>query len=113
MPAVFTVLLASVIAVWGTWPLAAYLKDHVYNAEPIHGSLGWFMQPDVYLTAWILAWDQHALTTAPLSLFDANIFYPTSQSLAFTDHLLGALPVYFPLAIVSGGEGVCWTTPIQ
>jgi hypothetical protein len=36
-----------------------------------------------------------------LSLFHANIYHPASLSLATTEHLLGALPLYLPLALCS------------
>lgn len=42
---------------------------------------------DTALNAWIIAWVSHALTTAPLHLFDANIFYPEPRTLAFSEHL--------------------------
>ncbi len=55
----------------------------------LHLSVG-----DGHLNAWIIAWVQHALATAPLSLFDANIFHPTPGILAGSEHLLGlALPL--------------------
>ena len=45
---------------------------------------------DVRLTAWILAWDAHALISQPLELFDANIFFPNDNTLAFSEHLFGS-----------------------
>jgi hypothetical protein len=48
---------------------------------------------DPLLNAWILAWDAHALITDPLNLFNANIFHPFLNTLAYSEHLLGiALP---------------------
>ena len=42
---------------------------------------------------WILAWDAHQLAHDPRHLFDANIFYPEPDTLAYSDHLIvqGAL----------------------
>jgi hypothetical protein len=57
--------------------------------------------PDVYLTVWILAWTAHALATAPWSLLEANIFHPTPHALALSENMLGALPLYLPLAALS------------
>jgi hypothetical protein len=37
---------------------------------------------DPMLVTWILAWDVHALTTDPLNLFNANIFYSMHNTLA-------------------------------
>ena len=53
---------------------------------------------DPVLQSWVLAWPAHALTTGR-SLWDANIFAPLDNSLAFTDSLLG----YLPFGLV--GEG--------
>src|SRR5262249_54103098 len=46
------------------------------------------------LIVWALAWDTHALFTAPLRLFDANIFYPSRLSLAYSEHFLGYVPMF-------------------
>jgi hypothetical protein len=52
---------------------------------------------DARLVAWALAWDGQALLTGH-SLFDANIFYPAPEALAYGEHFFGialfALPVY-------------------
>jgi hypothetical protein len=63
---------------------------------------GPFDRPDGRLNAWILAWDAHALTTHPGGLFDAPIFHPLPDSLAFSENLLllGALAA--PLALAFG-----------
>ena len=37
---------------------------------------------------WILAWDAHQLARDPRHLFDANIFYPERNTLAFSETLL-------------------------
>lgn len=54
---------------------------------------------DGQLNAWIIAWVQHALATAPLSLFDANIFHPTPGILAGSEHLLGLAIPLLPLRL--------------
>lgn len=56
---------------------------------------------DVLLVIWALAWDVHALATAPLALFDANVFHPARWALARSDHFLGNLPVFAPIYLVS------------
>ena len=45
---------------------------------------------DTDLFIWTLAWDAHALLAQPLSLFDANIYYPQSRTLAYSENLIGA-----------------------
>ena len=52
---------------------------------------------DAKLNAWILHWDCHQFFRDPLHLFDANIFYPSRYSLAFSENLFGAALFAFPL----------------
>jgi hypothetical protein len=77
----FVALLLVVLAVILTWPVAAHLDSTAAN-------LG-----DPLLTTWILAWDVHALMTAPLRFLDANMFHPHRWTLAYTEHLLGLVPL--------------------
>jgi hypothetical protein len=53
---------------------------------------------DSRLIIWTLAWDNHVWLNRLPSLFDANIFYPATNTLAYSEHLLGisffTLPVY-------------------
>jgi Bacterial membrane protein YfhO len=64
-----------------TWPQALYLATKVAN----HG--------DPYLSMWRLEWLAHALTGGVPRLFDGNIFYPHTGTLAYSDATLlqGAL----------------------
>ena len=58
---------------------------------------------DPLLNTWILAWGVHALVSGSLChFFDANIFFPVERSLAFSEHLQGVLPIFAPVAILSG-----------
>jgi hypothetical protein len=54
------------------------------------------------LNTWILAWDFHALTTDPWNFFNANTFYPANNALAFSEHMLGVLPLFAPFYALSG-----------
>jgi len=73
-------LLLLALAVVLTWPVTTHLGSAASD-------LG-----DPVLTTWILAWNIHALTAAPLRLFDANMFHPRRWALAYTEHLLGLVP---------------------
>jgi hypothetical protein len=69
-----------------TFPLALHFKDYT------PGNVD-----ELYIT-WILNWDIHTLTTNISNLFDGNIYYPYSYSIAYSDlHLssaiIGLLPV--------------------
>ena len=43
---------------------------------------------DPYFSMWRLGWVAHALRTNPRGLFDANIFYPADNTLAYSDAML-------------------------
>jgi hypothetical protein len=43
---------------------------------------------DPYFSMWRLGWVAHALRTNPSGLFDANIFYPEHNTLAYSDAML-------------------------
>ena len=53
---------------------------------------------DARLVVWLLAWDNHAVFDRVPALFDANIFFPAQNALAYTEHMFGislfTLPVY-------------------
>lgn len=72
-------LLAFLASVLMTWPLAARL-----------GSAGRVDSGDGRFSIWNVAWVAHAVTAAPSKLYDANIFYPHRETLAFSEANLGA-----------------------
>jgi len=80
------VLLAClVLAVVNTHPLWLHLADAVPS------DIG-----DPLLNAWVLAWDAHALLTDPLHLFDANLFYPLPNTLAYSEHMVAVAGLALP-----------------
>jgi hypothetical protein len=95
-------LLYAALSLWWTWPLAAHLSDHVVDTVAMHGPFGWLAQADILLVVWALAWDLHALATAPLHFLDANIFHPAAASLARADHFVGNLPLSAPVQLLTG-----------
>ncbi len=57
---------------------------------------------DSLLNAWILAWDVHALSSGHVSsLFDANIFHPRKNTLAYSENMLGNALLAFPFYLLS------------
>jgi hypothetical protein len=56
---------------------------------------------DPLLNTWILAWDAHALLADPLNLFNANIFYPLPNTLAFSEHLFSTALLALPLQLIT------------
>jgi len=77
----------------GTWPLARLAADHIFT----RGS-----PDDVLLVLWILAWDTRALATEPTRLFSGNMFHPTPDVLAHSEHLLGTVPLFAPWYAATG-----------
>lgn len=93
-----------------TWPLAT---------DPVH--LTRHDNRDTILNQWILAWVAHEAVTSPTHLFDANIFYPERDTLAYSETMLvqsamgapllwaGASPVLvYNLLLLAGFALTAW-----
>lgn len=53
---------------------------------------------DSYLNTWIIAWGAHKLAAGEFtSLFNANIFFPYPNTLAYSEHMLGNALLALPL----------------
>jgi hypothetical protein len=76
VPVPAAALLITVAVVVATWPFALQLSSGVSD-------LG-----DPLLNSWALAWVAHAITDAPFAVFDANVFFPESTTLAYSEPLL-------------------------
>jgi hypothetical protein len=70
-------LVFAVLAVVHTWPLAS-----------APGVLSRNDNGDAQLNEWIVAWVAHQLPRDPARLFQANIFYPAKDALAFSEPLI-------------------------
>jgi hypothetical protein len=71
--------------------VAAYVALLAVMSWPLVGDLagaGPVDRPDGRLNAWILSWDAHALLREPARLFQAPIFHPLPDALAFSENLL-------------------------
>jgi hypothetical protein len=58
--------------------------------------------PDTHLYIWTLGWDVHAFTTNPLRIFDANIYYPYANTLAYSENLIGSAFLAAPIIWLTG-----------
>ncbi len=76
--AAVAVVLAMAASVLMTWPLASGL-DRLARTTA-----------DGLYSIWNVAWVARALSTAPLRIFDANIFHPDRLTLAYSEANLGA-----------------------
>ncbi len=59
---------------------------------------------------WILLWGSHALLVEPLRFFDANIFWPSAHTLAYSEVLLPLVPVFGLLHATTGSWALSLTT---
>ena len=75
-------LVSVAIAVLMHWPLALHL------GRDVERDIG-----DPLVQAWQVAWGGHALLHQPFDFFQANTFWPLSNSLAFSEALAGYAPV--------------------
>ena len=60
------------------------------------------LSADTRLFLWTISWDVEALLHHPLSLFDANIFYPEPRTLAYSEHILGSAVLGAPALLATG-----------
>ncbi len=58
--------------------------------------------PDTHLYIWTLAWDAHAFINNPFGIFDANIYYPLPNTLAYSENLIGSAIVAAPIIWLTG-----------
>ena len=84
-------LVAVLLAVLHTWPLAT-----------APGTLSRNDNGDAMLNEWIVAWVQHQLPRHPLQLFQANIFYPARDTLAFSEPLIVPAILGSPVRLAGG-----------
>ena len=88
-------LLAYVCVVtWLTWPLAAHLATHL----PATAQACDF---DSLYTAWVLAWETHALGGGG-ALLAANIYHPAPDALLYGPPAFGAVPYFGPVFASTG-----------
>ncbi len=75
---------------WLTWPLTSRLTT------------GLSASPDALLNYWALAWNIHILPQALLAYFDANIFAPRPDTLAYSEHLFAIALLAWPSYLGTG-----------
>jgi len=90
-------------AVLLTWPLARELGLAIPTVVPL---------PDALMQAFILHWDLRALFSRPLGVFDAPIFHPEPNTLAYMDSLLGEAIVAAPVAALTRNHAVVYNSVV-
>ena len=79
-------LLFAALATLHTWPLAR---------DP--GHLTRLDNDDTAFNTWVVAWVAHQLPRDPVHLFDAPIFFPAPDALAFSEHMVVPAVIGAPL----------------
>jgi hypothetical protein len=72
-----------------TLPYILHIQTSLYNWS------------DALLNTWTLAWGTHALLTDPLNLYNANIFYPYANTLAYSESLLPQTVMAMPIILAT------------
>jgi hypothetical protein len=85
-PTVWVTLGYALLTIVFAYPLSLHPGDHVMSQGT-----------DTNLFIWTLAWDIHAFVHHPLSIFEANIFYPFHHTLAFSENLIGSALLVAPV----------------
>jgi Dolichyl-phosphate-mannose-protein mannosyltransferase len=83
--AAWSLLLFTVLTAVMTYPQVFHMMAGVHD------------DGDPLMVTWVLAWVAHQLPRAPAHLFDANIFYPERNTLAYSETLLVPGAVAAPL----------------
>jgi hypothetical protein len=84
------------IALVFTYPLISHLDS---------GILRNLDTEDAFEQTWVVAWVQHVILTHHASLFDAPIYYPARDTLAYQDNLI-------PIAILTLPLYLAWHNPL-
>ena len=84
---VFAVLATTVL----TYPLPLGMSE-----------LGRMRLTDGRWSIWVVNWVAHALTTAPVQLYEANIFHPHPHALALSEPNIGAGILAAPASLIGG-----------
>ncbi len=84
-------LLYTALTLLLVWPLSVEPAGHAFSHSP-----------DTKLYLWTLEWDAHAFLHQPLSIFDANIYYPEPDTLAYSENLIGSAIFAAPVLWLTG-----------
>src|SRR5262252_7647257 len=81
----------------GTLVLFTFLTAVMTYPQVFHMADGVHDEGDPLMVTWVPAWVAHQLPRAPAHLFDANIFYPERNTLAYSETLLVPGTIVAPL----------------
>lgn len=90
----------NLLAVTLAFAVLTFLMALPFSLSP--GRLVLADMPDTHLYIWTLAWDAYAFLHHPLSIFDANIYYPYANTLAYSENLIGSAFFAAPIIWLTG-----------
>lgn len=82
------------------YAVLTFLMALPFSASPASLVLG--DVPDTHLFLWTLAWDSWAFLHQPLTIFDANIYHPYANTLAYSENLIGTAFFTAPIIWLTG-----------
>lgn len=67
---------------------------------------------DALEAVWVLAWNVHQFFLHPTRIFDANILYPHSKALTYTDHRIGTSLMVAPVIWATGNPILAYNVAV-
>jgi len=86
----FVFVVFILLTIFMTYPAVFKMQGHVISDKG-----------DPVFTSWVLSWDMHKFKTGLANYWDANIFYPASNTLAFSENLTGLAIIGFPIMLLT------------
>ena len=89
-----------IVLVTVLYAVLTFVMAYPFSASPGSTVLGDL--PDTHLFIWTLAWDAHAFLHQPVLIFDANIYHPYPNTLAYSENLIGSAFIAAPIIWLTG-----------
>ena len=82
------------------YAVLTFVMAYPFSASPASQVLADL--PDIHFFIWSLSWDTHAFLRQPLQIFDANIYHPYANTLAYSENLIGSAFFAAPIIWITG-----------
>ena len=82
------------------YAVLTFVMAYPFSASPASQVLADL--PDTHLFMWTLGWDVHAFLHRPWLIFDANIYHPYPNTLAYSENLIGSAFLAAPIIWATG-----------
>lgn len=93
-------VLFALATLWMTWPLPARAGSAVQDAgDPLY-------------QIWTMRAVQHRLVNDPLNLYQANIFYPFNNTLAFAEEMISNALLGWPVYLLTGNQVLAYNVVV-